>query len=233
LQSFEAESKGFQFTFSASTIRNFTEPKTPLQNKSLVFERAEIPTYSMSQAHSLELAPSPPLTEYSSSSSCMFDVDSDRDSDSMPAPPSPTPHPKKSSLSVSLSEASAGSVSPIKRTFTARMASPPVSPEKKKKKTSAIHDALQKSPDGLMKFFKKCTPVERNEQVQRATEEESERYIGQKERLAKVKSLRETEIRENARLRQQRHRQQIYDNEIAHGKRTPGGTKRIQKVSKP
>jgi hypothetical protein len=57
--------------------------------------------------------------------------------------------------------------------------------------------------------------------------------VERKEQLAKVKALQIVETRENARLRQQRHRQQIYDSEITCGERTPGGTKRIQKVSKP
>ena len=151
-------------------------------------------------ANSLDLVPSPPHTEYSSSASHMFGSDADLDSDDMSAPPSPTPCLEKLLPSVSLPEASqlpasgssrlSSTVAPIKRTFTERMgSSPPVSPEKKKKKkASAIRNALQKSPKGLIKFFKKCTPTEHDEQVRRATEEENERYAGQEEQLEKAKA---------------------------------------------
>ena len=163
------------------------------------------------RANSVDLVPSPPRTEYSSSASHMFGSDADSDSDDMSAPPSPTPCPKKLVPSVSLPEASqlpasgssrlSSTGAPIKRTFTERMgSSPPVSPEKKKKRASAIRNALQKSPKGLIKFFKKCTPTEHDEQVRRATEEENERYAGQEEQLEKAKAQRTAEIRENARL---------------------------------
>jgi hypothetical protein len=120
----------------------------------------------------------------------------------------------------------------IKRTFSERKTStPPVSPEKKKKKVSAIRTALERSPKGLMRFLKKCTPAEHDQEIQRTAEEENERYLEREERLLEHKAHRTVELRDGARIRQKKHRQRTYNKEIALGERTPGGTKQIQKVS--
>jgi hypothetical protein len=81
-----------------------------------------------------------------------------------------------------------------------------------------------------MKFLRKCTTVEYNEQVRRTTEEENELYQAREERLAGIKAHQTAEVREGAKIRQQKHWQKTYDKEIALGERTPGGTKRIKKV---
>src|ERR1700736_3341071 len=111
------------------------------------------------------------------------------------------------------------------------ISTPPVSPKKKKSKvSSAIHTALAHSPKGLLKFLKKCTPAERDEQVQRATEEENEQWAGKEEKARFAKILRDEKTREDDKIRQQRHRQKLRDEEISRGERTPGGSKRNQKV---
>jgi hypothetical protein len=83
-----------------------------------------------------------------------------------------------------------------------------------------------------MKFLRKCTATEYQEQVRRATEAENGWYQGREEGLAEIKAQRTAEAREDAGIRQQKHRQKTYDKEIVLGERTPGGTKRIQKVRK-
>ena len=83
-----------------------------------------------------------------------------------------------------------------------------------------------------MRFLKKCTPAEHDQQIQRTAEEENEQYLEQEERLLEHKAYRTVELRDDARVRQKKHRQRTYDKEIALGERTPGGTKQIQKVSK-
>jgi hypothetical protein len=118
-----------------------------------------------------------------------------------------------------------------KRTFIERKTfTPPVSPVKKKAK-SAIRTALEESPKGLMKFLKKCTPTERYIQVQRATEEENEQYES-RERVLDVDKARKAErTREEAKVRQQKHRRKMYDQEIEKGERSPGGSKLAAKVN--
>ena len=81
-----------------------------------------------------------------------------------------------------------------------------------------------------MKFLKKCTSAEYAKQVHRATEEENKWFEGQEQQLVEMKTHRTAAIGEDARLWQKRHRQQIYDMEIALGERTPVGTKRNRKV---
>jgi hypothetical protein len=110
------------------------------------------------------------------------------------------------------------------------MSTPPASPEKKKVK-STIRTALEKSPKGLMRFLKKCTPVEHHIQVQRASEEENERYESREQVLDVEKARQAQRTREEAKVRQQKHRQKMYDKEIEKGERTPGGTKRATKVN--
>jgi hypothetical protein len=102
----------------------------------------------------------------------------------------------------------------VKRTFAEiRTSTPPVSPEKKKKRVSAIRTALQESPKGLMKFLKKCTATERNDQLRRATEEENEQHQEREGHVAEIKARQREEAREGARIRQQKHRQHIYKRE--------------------
>jgi len=103
---------------------------------------------------------------------------------------------------------------------------PPVSPRKKKSKVSAIHTALEHSPKGLMKFLKKCTPTEYKEQVQRADGEENERYQEHEDRAGEMKAHQAEKTWEDAKLRQQRHREKKYAKQISLGERSPGGTKR-------
>jgi hypothetical protein len=66
--------------------------------------------------------------------------------------------------------------------------------------------------------------------VQRATEEENERDEGKMEKSTATKVHRTERRREVDKLRQQRHRQKMYDMEISLGERSPGGTKRNLKV---
>jgi hypothetical protein len=57
---------------------------------------------------------------------------------------------------------------------------------------SAIHTALEQSPKGLLKFLKKCTPAEWNEQLRWATEEVDEWWEGQEEKIW-MKTLKRNE----------------------------------------
>lgn len=198
---FEHESEGFQFTFSAWTTESFTEPNTPPQGRSLSFERVVTPRNTSSQSSSPGSVITPPITNCSSpspSSSYIPLPELESDFDNNSAPPSPTPQ-SKNSLPIpllawlsddkpvaptiflptvkalykecipSISRAAAS----IKRTFSERKTSTPlVSPEKKK--VSAICTALERSPKGLMRFLKKCTPAEHDQQIQRTAEEENE-----------------------------------------------------------
>ena len=211
----------------------------------------------MSQPDHLEYIPSPPMTHYASSS---YSVAHTSDSDSESRPPSEmgiSLSPSSlSSLQVSAehtlktlattdtlgmmeSPSSAinnfnimGAKKSAKRTFTNRMNSTlPVSLKKKKLKvSSAICTALEHSPKGLLKFLKKCTPTECDEQVQRATEEENEQWVGKDEKAWLTKIHRDEKTREDDKIRQQRHRQKLCNEEISWGERTPGGSKRNQKV---
>jgi hypothetical protein len=105
-----------------------------------------------------------------------------------------------------------------KRSFGERMTSmPPVSPERKKTRVSAIRTALGKSPKGLLRFLQKCTPAEYKEQVQRATGEENNWDEGKQEKVVAAKIHRAKRTQEVDRLRQQRHRQNKYDKEISLG----------------
>jgi hypothetical protein len=81
-----------------------------------------------------------------------------------------------------------------------------------------------------MKFLKKCNPDEYQDQVQRATEEENERYQERADRVDETKAHRAEKTREDDKLRQRRHREKKYDREISLGERTPGGTKRTREV---
>jgi hypothetical protein len=56
-----------------------------------------------------------------------------------------------------------------------------------------------------MKFLRKCTATEYQEQVRRATEAENGWYQGQEEGLAEIKAQRTAEAREDARIWQQKH----------------------------
>ena len=211
----------------------------------------------MSQPDHLEYIPSPPMTHYASSS---YSVAHTSDSDSASRPPSEmgmsllpsslsslrvsaerTPKTLATTNTLGMTESPSsvinnfnvmGAKKSTKRTFTDRMNStPPVSPKKKKSKvSSAIRTALEHSPKGLLKFLKKCTPTERDEQVQRATEEENERWVGKDEEARLTKIHRDEKTREDDKIRQQRHRQKLRDEEISRGERTPGGSKRNQKV---
>jgi hypothetical protein len=83
-----------------------------------------------------------------------------------------------------------------------------------------------------MKFFKKSTREEYNEQVRKHTAEEDERAQDRRETNNAVERRRSEKAKEGARERQQKHRRAIYDSEIAKGKRSPGGTKqKKRKVS--
>jgi hypothetical protein len=111
-----------------------------------------------------------------------------------------------------------------------KTSTPPASPEKEKLKVSAIQTTLGKSPKGLSRFLKKCTPVEYKEQVQRATEEENEQDEDKMEKSTATKVYCTERRQEVDKLRQQRHRQKMYDTEISLGERSPGGTKQNLKV---
>jgi hypothetical protein len=236
-----AQCKGFQFTFSAPTVANFTEPTTPSRNRSPSVEYVKTSSSAVSLIGSLDHVLTPPATDYSSSSSYQpGEVESD--SDSRSPPPSPVlctkqllpslsvVNNKESAVSSRTSTTIATAAASLKRSFTARRTStPPVSPKKKSK--SAIRIALEKPSRGLLKFLEKCTPAEHHFQVQRATEDENEQYLQRRERIDIEKTYESGKVRENAKIRQQKHRQMKYDAEIARGERTPHGTKRVRKVT--
>ena len=67
--------------------------------------------------------------------------------------------------------------------------------------------------------------------MQRATEEENQRYEAREQVLNGEKVRQAERVREEAKIRQRRHRQKLYDDEIDKGERTPGGTKRATKVN--
>lgn len=240
-QTLETESEGFRFTFSASTIANFTEPVTPPYGRSPSFKLVELPTSAGSHSSSPGHIITPPATDYSSSSSYQPTGELESDSDNMSAPSSPSPRMKQHLPSASSksefenspakSTVIAAAVTSSKRTFIERKTfTPPVSPVKKKAK-SAIRTALEGSPKGLMKFLKKCTPTEHHIQVQRATEEENEQYESREQVLDVDKARKAERTREEAKVRQQKHRRKMYDQEIEKGERSPGGSKHAAKVN--
>lgn len=96
--------------------------------------------------------------------------------------------------------------------------------------SSAIRTALENSPKGLLKFLKQCTPAEHDEQVQCATGEENERWAGKDEKAQLAKLHRAEKTQDDDKIRQQRHRQKLWDEVISRGERTPGGSKHNQKV---
>jgi hypothetical protein len=207
-QSLGVKTKGFQFTFSAASFANFTEPVTLPRDRSLSVEVIKSIGSDGSQA---DYIPSPPMTNYESLSACSVVDEADADPNeslsesgkhsllSVTSLKTPLSSAKGSQQSLASADAfpiAESSNSALvnshdsnlkaswKRTSAERTTStPPVSPKKKKSKiSSAIRTALERSPKGLMKFLKKCTPAERNEQLRQATEEEDERWEGQEEK---------------------------------------------------
>jgi hypothetical protein len=119
----------------------------------------------------------------------------------------------------------------IKRTFSDRTTiSPSISPKKKKPKvSSAISIALEKPAHGLLNFFKRCSPEEYQAQMSRAHAEEKERWEELREKMADVKKKRAERTKAVNRERQQRYREKVRENEIETGKRSPGGTKHVER----
>jgi hypothetical protein len=108
--------------------------------------------------------------------------------------------------------------------------SPSASPQKKKgrfKSQSAITAALaSETPTGLLKFFKRSSPEQYREQVQRETEESIQHFDEQKERQGIRKAVKSMRARASGRERQQKYRASMYKKQIEAGDRSPGGTKR-------
>jgi hypothetical protein len=202
-QSLGVDMKGFQFTFSAASIANFMEPVTLRRNRSPSVEVIESIGSAGSQADGSDYIPSPPVTNYESSSACSIANEADPEPDEslselekpslLSATSLKTPLSSVKGSQQSLASADAFPIAECsnsalangcnsnlkaspKRTFAQRTTStPPVSPKKKKSKiSSAIRTALEQSLKGLLKFLKKCTPAERNEQLWQATEKEDE-----------------------------------------------------------
>jgi hypothetical protein len=77
-----------------------------------------------------------------------------------------------------------------------------------------------------MKFFKRNTAEQYQEQVQRETEESRKLFNMQKEQRDILQAEKSTKARAGDRERQQRHRAGLYKKQIESGERSPGGTKR-------
>lgn len=110
-------------------------------------------------------------------------------------------------------------------------------PSKKLCTESGIHKALKKQAEGesvgLMKWFTKQTPEERQTQSKpRQVDAVAEESLKDYEAMVRIETeRRKQDMREKNRLRQQRHRQAVCATEITCGIRSPGGTKRKLKVS--
>ena len=63
-QTLETESEGFQFTFSAPTIMNFTEPMTPPHGRSPSIELVKTANSNGSRTNSLGYVVTPPGIDY-------------------------------------------------------------------------------------------------------------------------------------------------------------------------
>jgi hypothetical protein len=114
----------------------------------------------------------------------------------------------------------------------------PVLPTSKAKVvgTSAIRNALEENkdkpvPSGILRYLTQCSPDEYQDQIRRDTAESQAYWEQHKEATTKHEKEKQEHVREQYRLRQQRHRQRQYDREIGQGLRSPGGTKRMRKVS--
>ena len=67
--------------------------------------------------------------------------------------------------------------------------------------------------------------------MQRAIEEENEQYESREQVLDVDKARKAERTREEAKVRQQKHRRKMYDQEIEKGERSPGGSKHAAKVN--
>jgi hypothetical protein len=76
-----------------------------------------------------------------------------------------------------------------------------------------------------MRFFKRNTPEQYQEQVERETEESRQLFNKQKVRHDIHKAEKSAKVRAGDRERQQRHRAGLYMKQIETGERSPGGTK--------
>lgn len=82
-----------------------------------------------------------------------------------------------------------------------------------------------------MKFFQQNSRDEYNKQLRRHQAEEEEFEEEHKEQRGVAERRRREWAKEGGRERQRKHRQKTYDEEIANGDRSPGGSKQKQKVS--
>jgi hypothetical protein len=136
----------------------------------------------------------------------------------------PSTHSSCSSSQSSIKKMGTAIKTAFKRTFTARSvtgASPSASPQKKKgrfKGQSAITTALASgTTTGLMRFFKRGTADQYQEQVQRETEESRKLFNAHEERRDIHKAEKSAKARASDRERQQKHRAGLYKKQIEIG----------------
>lgn len=255
MQSFDAVSKGYQFTFTSDKLSNFVDSDSG-RSSSLEVSEIQAPRPGVSRHQKMNIvSKSRVLGDEEDSLPLIPETDpsTSTPTSSVPTSPSPSepPSPSLTTASVSQSMFPSRTQSPSPGLFRAqtpsptppplrkrtmdevRSASTPPSPEKKKTKPearSAIHTALEGSqegaPKGLMNFFQRCSREENEAQFRRFSAEHREYQESRGQMGVERKSLRDEQTREEARLRQEKHRKLKREREITAGERTPGGTKR-------
>jgi hypothetical protein len=96
-----------------------------------------------------------------------------------------------------------------------------------------VEDGEGQAPKGLMKYFTKISRDSEayKEQQRRSSEIADAWRRSRQESVDQAKAAHEAHLRESTRMRQQRYRKRAYEEEISRGDRTPGGTKRVRKVT--